>query len=281
MAQVNYEAFKKFNDNAGQGRQENKNFNSQRVGYFGLKDDGDTAIVRFNIKSLEDPSLAVQSIHWVTTAEGKHRVVGCLRSDPAEDFNHCPLCASGEKPRYRIVLQLLEYKQDDNGNTVAVPVTWDQPARFRETLKSYLLEYGDLRNYVFKITRQGKKGDSQTKYSIIPGNQNIYKEEVFKKDFSAFDNFDINTRILNLSYEELSNFVDTGNLPTTNNPQTQPEYNLKTSTSTNTEFTTFEPVQAPTPTSPLRSSGPIRSTFTGNTNPNSNPETPAPRRYTY
>lgn len=221
MAQVNYEAFMKYNEREKTSFSGTSSSGKPYVRYFSLKDDGDTATVRFNISSMDSRALQVQSIHRVKNSEGKYRVVSCLRGDPAEPFEVCPLCASGERPAFRIFIELLDYQQDENGNTVAVPSTWEQPARARETFKSFVMDYGDLRDYVFKIVRHGRKGDPSTTYTILPANQNIYKEDVFKKDFSAFDSYSLSDRMLELSGPQMENYIETGELPTDGNKSTK------------------------------------------------------------
>lgn len=281
MAHVDYETFMSYNKKERESNSTNQKFSRPYVRYFGLRDDGDTAIVRFNITSLEDDSLAVQSIHRFRTKEGKLKVIGCLRSDPTESFDKCPLCSDDMKPQFRIFIQLLDYQQDENGNTIAVPSTWDQPARMRETLKSYLMEYGDLRDYVFKIVRQGKKGDTQVKYSIIPCNQNIYKEDIFKKDFSAFDTFNMTSRVMNLSYDDIKYLVENGEIP-----QATPKSDVKDPSPVVEQKLPEEPKVEPTTsqnpviTNPLRSGQPLRSTYQGVQN-NTGSAKPSTRRYTY
>lgn len=209
MAQMRYEDFVKFNQSQNKGSSSPKS----RVGYFALKDDGDVGIVRFNIASLDD--IRIVSKHTVKSAEGKIRHVSCLRSNPLEELSVCPLCEAGERVAYRAYVPLVYYTQDESGATVANGALWEQAPRIRETLQSFTSDYGDLRDYVFKIVRHGKKGDTATTYTILPANPNMYKEDIFKKDFSSFDSLDFERFVATKTAEEMHAFLEEGDFPFT------------------------------------------------------------------
>lgn len=265
MAQMSYEEFSRMTSKSeSTGNQVNSTRNNPH--YFFLLDDGNTAIVRFNISDIED--IKVISRHTITL-NGKRRSIECIRNfnDPKDV---CPLCASGNKPSFRIYLELLSYKIED-GKIIAEPGIWDQPTRFRGMLKSYYMEYGDLRNVLFKVTRHGKKGDTNTSYFITPADPRIYKKENYVADFSAFDNFDINrSLILNKNKEDLQYYVENGTFPEIKENKVSENISH----------------QQPT-TSKVSESNPIRTTYnTEETNSNteetnSNQNNIRPRRYTY
>lgn len=209
MAQISYEEFLKFNQR-GEKKSSPKS-DRPFVRYFGLGDDGDVGVVRFNVATLDD--IKIVSRHRVKTNTGKTRNVMCLRHSPDEPLTVCPLCEAGEKVSFRAFIPLLSYEQDENGNTVAVPCMWEQAPRIRETLKSFTMDYGDLRDYIFKIVRHGKHGDTGTTYTILPANQKVYTDEVFKKDFSGFENFDFERFVTTKSAEDMEVFLETGEFP--------------------------------------------------------------------
>lgn len=247
-----------------------------RIGYFSLRNDGDTMIVRFNIHGLED--IAVDSVHRVTTTDGKTRDVSCLRATPHDPIDHCPLCANGEKLTFRLFIPLIAYHQNDTGNVELTPSVWNQGVKTRNILKGLIEEYGDLTNTLFKITRHGVAGSKETTYSILPANPNVYKDDIFVKDFSAFDDPSyINRFVLVKTAAEIEEFYNTGDFPFGQH---------KTEEAAVAEETPVkyaeEPVAQPTtqPASPLRSTGPIRATYNGNSN-NASAPTAGPRRYTY
>ena len=66
---------------------ENNNFENS-VGFFNLKEDGEEAIVRFVLDSVDD--MEIYSVHTVKD-EGKFKKFNCLRS-PKEPTSKCPFC---------------------------------------------------------------------------------------------------------------------------------------------------------------------------------------------
>ena len=219
MAKLSYEEFEKFNNKSGEQSQRSL------IRFFALKDDGETAIVRFNIHTLAD--IAVSSVHTVENMEDgkkRYRVVSCIRSSFNDLVEKCPLCAAGNKMSFKIFVPLVAYNQDENGNIVADAMIWQQGTRIRQTLKSFIDDYGDLSDMLFKITRHGKKGDVNTTYSILPANPNVYKSTIYVKDFSEFeknpnylDNF-----VHERTAADMNTYLDTGSFP---NPYVNKEKN--------------------------------------------------------
>ena len=271
MAQMSYEEFSRMNQNNNSTNTQTNNYRNN-VSYFYLADDGDTAIVRFNIADIDD--LKVTSRHSITL-NGKRRNVECIRNfnDPVAA---CPLCASGSKPSFRVYLELLSYKIE-NGKVIYEAAVWDQPARFRETLKSYFMDYGDLRNIIFKITRHGRKGDTNTTYSLIVANPQVYKNEDYVADFSAFDTFDISkSMVLNKGPEELQWYVENGTfLEITASQPSQPQRQVEEAEPALHSYRQPLCEEVP-PTTP------IRTTYTTEAKSQDQPPTQrGPRRYTY
>ena len=118
---------------------------------------------------------------------------------------------------------------------------WARPGKFALKLKEYLIEYGDLKNYLFKVKRHGAPGDMQTDYELIPIlNKDIYKDSVYVKDFSAFNTLDLTKHsYYDLSFDEVKYFVETGELikanNTTNNNQIQENVQQNKNVSFNVE----------------------------------------------
>ena len=246
MAELTYEEFLKMTE------KKNKNTpnSSSGITYFGLKEDGETAIVRFNISKMEDIKLI--SCHYVKV-NGKMRKISCLKHY-GDDNSVCPLCASGQKPNYRCIIQLLVYENTDKG-IEAKPVIWEQSIRTREMLKSYIMDYGDLREMLFKITRHGKKGDTGTSYSIVPANTSVYVPSNYPADFKPFENANLSWVCLNKTKEELEEFVETGEFPVTSTNNTPNQTTTTSVTSKPVEHTTTRYVEE-------EKSEPIRTTVT-------------------
>jgi len=175
--------------------------NGPRVGFFGLKDDGDEAIVRFCYNSPDE--FDILTTHS-TNIDGKYRRVNCLRgfNDPVDT---CPLCASGNKMQQRFYIKLIEYTRDDNDNVVATPKIWERPTAYVQTLSQLFAEYGNVNDIIFKVKRAGKAGDMQTTYSILYSNPAIYNNDIYKKVDDAFEGYNIvGHAVLDKKFEELA-----------------------------------------------------------------------------
>ena len=58
------------------------------IGYFGLKNDGDEAVVRFMHDDVS--TFEILTVHDIVI-NGKHRKINCIR-DPHDPLEKCPLC---------------------------------------------------------------------------------------------------------------------------------------------------------------------------------------------
>lgn len=156
-----------------------------RVGYFRLKDDGDEAIVRFMYHTAEELADDARLVHDVTI-NNRFYSIDCS-GDPAT----CPLCKDGIKTSKKLFIKLINYVKDENGNIVPRPEIWTRSSKYYFTLKSYLTEYGDLTDYLFKIKRVGRAHDFGTQYQILLAPAKDYPEDIYKKDDSLFSNYSL------------------------------------------------------------------------------------------
>lgn len=212
MSVYSYESFLK---NKSEKPETAKKSKFQKVGYFKLDNDGDTAVVRFAYSTPKEFMLA--DVHTVEV-DGRYKRVVCLREDGNEPISNCPLCEAGEKLSKKFYVKLIEYTKDEQGNVVATPKVWERPRAFADDLASKFEEYGEpLSNHIFKIKRRGAKGDMKTTYDVNYANPELYKESVgYVKDFSAFDNFDLSKHSFYVkTYEEIAEFLKTGKFPDT------------------------------------------------------------------
>ena len=191
---------------------------SVKVGFFKLKNDQDEALVRINVSSLDELQFA--TVHQLGAAQ-KWMKISCL--NPVGSYtDNCPLCkkvAEGDtsigKAAKRVYVQMLVSYKDaaTGGYTPAIPVIWERPAGFSREIATLLKDYGNLREHVLKVTRQGGAGDMKTTYSIsyIP----MYdKPETVSTDFSAFTNFNIAKHSYwEKTLEEIETFLATGSFP--------------------------------------------------------------------
>jgi hypothetical protein len=244
--------------------------NSQKVGYFRLANDGDEALVRINCSKVDELQFA--SVHTIST-EGKWLKVSCM--NPLGSYTDgCELCMAakaGNKAvstaNKRVFIQMLvSYKDKSTGAwSDAQPVIWERPAGFSRELANKLRDYGDLRQVLLKITRNGAAGDMKTTYSLDYAVPTVFRPEMIPMDFSAFTNFNIAKH----SYwektpEEIHTFVTTGKFPDVQTAQADPmpvlpgdPNGLTVNTNTVTPV-----VQVAEPVAPVT---PTPTTWTGNT----------------
>ena len=103
-----------------------------------------------------------------------------------------------------------------------VPCIWNRPTGFARTVAERITDYG---NSVFKIKRIGAKGDMKTTYDIMPANPQVYNEQAYPSDFSAFENFKPNNfAFIDRNFDELTQYVSTGVMPERQKAQTNEGY---------------------------------------------------------
>ena len=215
MSQFNYQDYQNVVNRAQQAPSQN---NAVKVGFFKLKADGEDALVRINVSSLDELQFA--TVHQLSAAT-KWMKVSCL-NEVGSYSDNCPLCkkvAEGDtsigKAAKKVYVQMLvAYKDPATGQySTAVPVIWERPAGFSKEIAALLRDYGNLKEHVFKVTRNGAAGDMKTTYTInyIPV---LDKPEAVSTDFSAFDNFKINKHSYwEKTVEEIETFLATGAFP--------------------------------------------------------------------
>ena len=219
MSQFNFEEYLK--QEAARGQAVPKTGPAYKVGYFKLSNDKEEAIVRFNYSSTEQFHFA--TVHSVKTPAG-YKKISCLREGWNDPREKCPLCSCGidevSKISQKLYVELTRYVQQPDGTYKPVAEVWEKPAGFAKELASYLQKLGDLRNYVFVITRNGAKGSRDTTYTLMLGPDAIYKPEMFPIDFSAFDGYDLTKHGYYVkTAEEMKTFLETGDFPMRAKPE--------------------------------------------------------------
>lgn len=144
MARFNFEDADKYGGQGGSG-------------YFSLKDDRDTAVVRFLYNSPDD--VEGYAVHEVEI-DGRKRYVNCLReyNQPIDD---CPFCRARKYQTAKLFIPL--YNEDAKKVQV-----WERGKKFFGKLSSVLsrCDADPICSQTFEIERNGKKGDTQTTYEI-------------------------------------------------------------------------------------------------------------------
>lgn len=186
MGQINFEFWKNKQASASKKQTTSTQQNGDKpyIGYFTLKNDKDTAIVRIMHDSPEDFDMVVG--HRVTIND-KLRLVSCLNEKAGDD--KCPLCAAGKKTEDKIYIHLIEYTKDTNGQIVATPKVWERSAYYANTLINNINNYGPLSDCIFKITRNGAAGSKKTTYDLMYANPNVYTNEMYPKKTEFFEGY--------------------------------------------------------------------------------------------
>jgi hypothetical protein len=127
--------------------------------FFALKNDRDTARVRFMYNGMED--VVGYAVHEVEV-DGKRRYVNCLR-EYNEPKNMCPFCASNNFQKAKLYIPVYDI---DEGEVKI----WERGKNFFQKMSAICARYTNsntpLVAHTFDIERHGKKGDTSTTYEI-------------------------------------------------------------------------------------------------------------------
>ena len=171
---------------------------SQTNNYFRLRNDRDTAKVRYLINGVED--IEGYSTHIVQVGD-KERRVNCLRAynDPVDV---CPFCAAKMKTTTKIFVPL--YNIDEQTSQI-----WERPKSYYQTISALVSRYGaPLVRTTFEIERMGEPGDTRT----------TYREYNLEKDDARLEDFEppvavLGSLILDKSADEMNYYLDHKRFP--------------------------------------------------------------------
>lgn len=182
------------------GFNDKDNYGQQNKGsFFSLKNDKDTAHVRFLYRSMDD--VKGYSVHRVAVGDSE-RYVNCLRNynDP---IDKCPFCKAQFKVTPKLFVPL--YNED-----VKEVQLWERGKTFFDKLSGIAARYNPMHGNIFEIVRNGKKGDMQTTYDIWPTTET--------SDFN-FDEITVadplGSIIMDKSFDEMQAYVEQGSFPDT------------------------------------------------------------------
>jgi hypothetical protein len=175
------------------------NYSKDSVGFFSLKNDGDSCRVRILYESTND--IEGDAVHKVRNKDGIYVNVSCLRSynDPA---CNCPLCSSPNFDDRKIHSKIwVPLQKVDTGELVL----WERgKAFYKDTLLPMMIEKGKpFCGNVFTVERHGAAGDVYTKYEVVWEGF----DDTVLDDFEDIPKSDL--VILNKTFEELEKFVKT------------------------------------------------------------------------
>lgn len=170
-------------------------------GFFSLKNDKDTARVRFMYNDMED--VEGVACHEVEI-NGKKRYVNCLR-EYNQPISDCPFCEANKFQVAKLFVPL--YDIDDDKVKV-----WERGKKFFAKLSSICSRYPNLVSHTFEIERNGKAGDTQTTYEIYETGD----DDTTLDDLPELPQI-IGGLVLDKSADEMKYYLDYGEFPEENN----------------------------------------------------------------
>ena len=187
----------------------NSSNNNSRVSFFTLRNDKDTALVRFMYDSVDD--FEILSYHQ-GMVNGKERKINCVRGGD-EPISSCPLCSQGLNTSTRIFIRLIHYTVE-NGQVVATPKVWERSIAYAKQLSDFINMYGSLKSCLFQVTRNGAPGSRDTSYSIAYAPDKVYPPESYPYTGNEFDGYNaLGTIVMDASKEDLEYYINYGMFP--------------------------------------------------------------------
>ena len=138
-----------------------------KTGWFSLAGDGDSANIRLLHKGYVgtedngDPKydFPIYEVHKADVdGSGRDRTILCKGED-------CELCKSGNKPKLRMFLQMVNLDEKDKDKQLQL---WERGLNDIKVFLGLTNEYGDLTKRTIKVVRSGAKGDLKTTYQYYP-----------------------------------------------------------------------------------------------------------------
>lgn len=182
---------------------------SGNSGYFSLKDDKDTARVRFLYEGAEE--VEGFTVHRVAVGD-RERYVNCLVEEGGS-ITDCPFCQAKYPKFAKLFIPL--YNEDADQLQV-----WERGQKFYGTISGLCARYPNLVSRTFDIERNGKKGEQTTTYSVYPvGDADGTSVQDILDDLGieAIPN-PLGTIILNKTADEMEQYIERGAFPSNDTP---------------------------------------------------------------
>ena len=180
--------------------EESENYGAGKSSFFSLKDDKDTAKIRFLYNDLAD----IQGVTCHEVQVGDKRIdVECLRAYN-EPVAKCPLCEANY--RTKAILFVPVYDEDAKESKI-----WTRGKKFFDKLSSLCSRYRPLVGTPFEVERNGKKGDTSTTYELFPMKSDNSRIEDFPEVSAEGSAFQVKT------FDELVEYLQTGRFSTAEN----------------------------------------------------------------
>lgn len=183
--------------------QENESKYQQATKYFSLKNDKESARVRFMYSGSGE--VERWAVHKVKVGNsGWDKYVDCLRGvdDP---LDACPFCKAkmGNLIRIFVPLYMVE--------TGEVKL-WDKARSYGDELEALMARYYPLVSFEFEIQRHGGKNDPQTRYIPYPGQQDGTTLESLPP-IPEILGTDQNSMVVSKTFDEMVTYLQTGDFP--------------------------------------------------------------------
>lgn len=189
MGRVSYQDIDKYGGNGG-------------AGFFSLKDDGDTARVRFMYNSVED--VEAFAVHEIRDDEDKRKYINCLR-DYRQPLDTCPFCANKMRTQVKLFVPLYNIDTDN-------VQLWERGKKFMQKMTSVCSRYSNsttpLCSHQFEIERNGKKGETTTTYEIYE----VDKDDTKLEDLPEIPD-PLGSVVLDKSFDDMGFYVENGYFP--------------------------------------------------------------------
>lgn len=173
--------------------EESDNYGGGKNSFFSLKDDKDTAVIRFLYNDMND----IQGVSCHSVKDGDKTIdVECLRAYN-EPTSKCPFCEAG----FPVSAKLFIPVYDESAKESKV---WTRGKSFFSKLSSLCSRYNPLVSTPFEIERNGKKGDTNTTYETYPMKADNSRIEDFPEINPEGIAFQVKT------FDEMVSYLDTG-----------------------------------------------------------------------
>lgn len=144
---------------------------SNNSNWFNLKNNNDSATIRLMYDSLDDVEEDYFLVHQIKE-NNFNRNKECKRKEPGDPLEICPGCMSSDKDEKKAHVKVYYkvYNETEECNQV-----WERSYNYHKTVivpfVNKMLKTNPDKKVVglmFEITRNGAKGDTNTKYTLYP-----------------------------------------------------------------------------------------------------------------
>ena len=186
--------------------EESENYGAVKNNYFNLKDDGDTAVVRFLYNDIND--VEGVAVHEVKIGD-RTIDVECIRAYN-EPVDKCPLCNAGHPVSAKMYIPV--YDQTSKESKI-----WKRGKTFFGRIAKLCERYRPLVGVPIEVVRNGKAGEKTTTYELLPQGENKDTKQIV--DFPEIKAENVSFQIK--SKEDMEYYLQNGAFPQDNQVKTR------------------------------------------------------------